>query len=111
MDEDEQVVSWRAVTAHCPVIDVEGKTIGTVLDVAALPEKDIFHGIIFRRAGGEAIVAPAAVVDRITDRAVYLTVGGDDTGQFETFHQPMAERLGLVGHFFWKHLGWTDDAS
>ena len=109
MDE-EQAVSWRAVTAHCPVIARDGVEVGKVLDVAALPEKDIFHGVIFRAERFDhAQVALAATVDRITNKAVYLNVDSDDASTFETFHQPLVERLGLTGHFFWKHLGWTKD--
>ena len=106
---EEQQVSWRAIVAHCPVIASDGQNIGKVLDVAALPEKDIFHGVVFQHhIKGHSYIALAETIDRITNRAVYLNVDSGRANSFEEFHQQHVERLGLQGHFFWKHLGWHD---
>ena len=105
----EDIVSWRDVTAHCPVIASDHTEIGHVLDVAALPNEDIFHGIVFKHhLVGHAYLAPAGDVDRITERAVYLTVDAPAAGRYERFQPLHVERLGLKGQFFWRHLGWTD---
>src|SRR5437899_3093909 len=107
MAEEETEVSWRYVTANCPVICSDGTEVGKLLEVAALPEEDIFHGIVFRHHGrGRTHLVPAADVSRITDRAVYLEVDPARDEQYSEFHEETVERLGVKGLFFWKHLGW-----
>jgi hypothetical protein len=106
---EEAEVSWRDVTAHCPVIASDGKQVGHVLEVAALPNEDIFHGIVFEHhVLGHAYLAPAADVGRITERAVHLSVDSTAADAYERFQPLHIERLGLKGRFFWRHLGWTD---
>jgi hypothetical protein len=103
--EDE--VSWRAIVAHSPVIASDGTEIGRVLEVAALVEEDIFHGIVFQHHGrGRTYLAPADDVSRITERAVYLGVDQGHAESYPEFHEENIERLGVKGLFFWKHLGW-----
>jgi hypothetical protein len=109
---EEQVVSWRAIVAKCPVVAGDGKEIGTVLEVAALPKEDIFHGVVFQHhALGRSYMAPADSVDRITERAVYLNLDSAGAEKLEEFQQLHVERLGLKGLFFWKHTGWTDSSE
>jgi hypothetical protein len=111
-DEPEEQVSWMAVGAHLPVIASDGNEVGHVLEVAALPEEDIFHGIVFsHRARGRTYMAPAADVARITTRAVYLSVDGAGTEAYEEFHQLHISQLGLRGLLNWKHLGWKDSSE
>ena len=108
-EHDEQVVAWTAVPAHAPVVASDGSEIGHVLEVAALPEEDIFHGIVFHHhALGRSFLAPAGDVQRITDRAVYLSVDSAAAGGYEEFQEMHVHRLGLRGILNWKHLGWTD---
>jgi H2-forming N5,N10-methylenetetrahydromethanopterin dehydrogenase-like enzyme len=65
--QPETVVSWRAISAHCPVVTSDGVEVGHVADVAGLPEEDIFHGVVFtHRALGHHVLAPADDIDRIT---------------------------------------------
>ena len=105
----EVEVSWRDVTAHCPVIASDGVEVGHVLDVAALPNEDIFHGIVFRHhLIGHPYLVPARDVRRITERAVHLSVDSASAARYERFHPQHIQRLGLKGQFFWRHLGWTD---
>lgn len=100
-------VSWRAITAHCLVYASDGQDIGRLLEVAALPEEDIFHGIVFRHHGhGRNYLAPAADVGVITADAIHLLVDGEAAGRYEEFHEMHINRLGMTGLFFWKHLGW-----
>lgn len=110
MDEKaEEQVSWLDVAAHLPVIASDGHEVGHVLEVAALPAEDIFHGIVFQHKGrGRTYLAPAAEVARITNRAVYLTVDSAAADNYEEFHQLHVSRLGLRGIYRWKHLGWKD---
>jgi hypothetical protein len=110
--EDEQQVAWAAVPAHAPVVASDGQEIGHVVDVAALPEEDIFHGIVFQHGvRGHAVLAPAADVARITTRAVYLSVDSAAAGNYEEFHQLTVKRLGLRGILNWRHLGWKDSSE
>jgi hypothetical protein len=106
---EEVQVSWRDVTAHCPVISSDQAVVGKVVEVAALPDEDIFHGVVFKHhAIGHPILAPAADVSRITERAVYLSVNLEAVDRYEPFQEEHIHRLGLKGQWFWKHLGWTD---
>jgi hypothetical protein len=110
--EDEQPISWTAVVANAPVVASDGTEIGHVLDVAALPAEDIFHGIVFHhRARGRTYLAPAADVARITERAVYLSVDAAVAEGFEEFHELSVHRLGVRGILNWKHLGWTKSSE
>ena len=106
---EEQVVSWRAIVAHIPVISSDGKEVGKVVDVAALPEEDIFHGVVFRHhMTDQTHLAPRDDIDRITPDAVYLSVDADRARSYEQFHRMHVERLGTKGLFFWKHTGWKE---
>jgi hypothetical protein len=108
----EQQVSWMAVAAHLPVKASDGAEVGHVLEVAALPSEDIFHGIVFQhRSRGRTYLAPASDVARITDRAVYLTVDAATAENYEEFHQLHVSRLGLRGMLNWKHMGWKDSSE
>jgi len=105
----EQQVSWLDVPAHAPVIASDGTEVGHVLEVAALANEDIFHGIVFQHhARGKAYLAPAADVARITSHAVHLSVDSAAAGSYQEFQQLHVSRLGLRGVLHWKHLGWKD---
>jgi len=106
---EEVIVSWRAIVAHSPVFANDGSEVGKVVDVAALPEEDIFHGVVFRHhLTGKTHLAPRDDVDRITTDGVYLAVDGPSANAYEPFHEMHVERLGTKGLFFWKHTGWKD---
>jgi hypothetical protein len=106
---EELVVSWRAIAAHLPVIASDGIQVGKVVDVAALPEEDIFHGVVFKHhVTGTTHLAPRDDVDRITTEAIYLGVDSATANAYEPFHAMQVERLGAKGLFFWKHTGWKD---
>jgi hypothetical protein len=108
-NQPETQISWRAIGAHSPVVASDGAEVGHVAEVAALPEEDIFHGVIFKHhLIGQHVLAPAADIGRITERAVYLKVTSKEAEAYEPFQQMHIERLGLKGIFRWKHLGWKD---
>lgn len=112
MADDEEQVSWMAVAAHLPVVASDGNQVGHVLEVAALPSEDIFHGIVFaHRTAGRTYLAPASDVAQITNRAVYLSVDTAAAGNYEEFHQLHVSRLGLRGILNWKHMGWKDSSE
>ena len=107
-DTDEETpLAWTAVIAGVPVLADNGDHLGHVTEVAGLPEEDIFHGIVFQNTLlGKHLLAPAADVARMTDRAVYLAVTKADAEGYEEFKEMEVDRLGVKGLFFWKHLGW-----
>ena len=106
-DAEETVVAWTAISANCPVIASDGQEVGKVTEVAALHKEDIFHGVVFRNGLlGKHVLAPAADIDRVTDRAVYLTTTSEAAGNYPEFRELEVDRLGVSGLFFWKHLGW-----
>ena len=108
----EQQVSWLDVPAHAPVIASDGTEVGHVLEVAALVNEDIFHGIVFAHSGhGHPCLAPASDIARITDRAVYLSVDTAAAGGYGEFQQLHVSRLGLRGISRWKHLGWKESSE
>ena len=111
-DEEEQPIAWTAVPMNLPVIAADGSEIGKVLDVAALPNEDIFHGIVFHHhAVGRTYLAPAADIARITDRAVYLSVDAATAQGYGEFHEMKMRQLGLRGILGWKHLGWKKSSE
>jgi sporulation protein YlmC with PRC-barrel domain len=109
---DEQIVSWRAIVANIPVVASDGKEVGKVLDVAALPEEDIFHGVVYKsQQDGHTVLAPRDDIDRITPDAVHLSVDSEQSRSYEPFREMHVEKLGLKGLFFWKHTGWKDSSE
>lgn len=111
-DQPETVISWRGIGAHSPVVASDGVEVGHVTEVAALPEEDIFHGVVFtHHMLGHHVLAPASDVDRITERAVYLKSTSQTAMEYERFHEMHIKRLGLSGLFRWKHLGWKDSSE
>jgi hypothetical protein len=109
---DETVVSWRAIAANIRLVASDGKEVGKVLDVAALPEEDIFHGVVYKsQQTGHTVLAPRDDIDRITPGAIYLSVDSEQAKSHEPFHAMHVEKLGLKGLFFWKHTGWKDSSE
>ena len=109
---DEEIVSWRAIVLSVPVIASDGKEVGKVLDVAALPEEDIFHGVVYKsQQTGGTVLAPRDDIDRITPNAIHLSVDSEQSRSYEAFHAMHVEKLGLKGLFFWKHTGWKDSSE
>jgi hypothetical protein len=111
-DEPETVISWRAIGAHSRVVGSDGVDVGHVSEVAGLAEEDIFHGVVLtHHILGHHYLVPAADIDRITERAVYLKVTSQAAQEYERFEQMHMKRLGLSGLFGWKHLGWKDSSE
>ena len=105
----EEQIAWTAVKTGEAVVTSDGANIGKVVEVAALANEDIFHGIVFEHAHRRKhYLAPAADIDHITTEAVHLSVDGPGADQFEEFDQLHVSRLGLSGIFRWKHFGWKD---
>jgi hypothetical protein len=111
-DEEETPLAWTAIVAGVPVISSDREHLGTVTEVAGLPEDDIFHGVVFQHTVlGRHLLAPAADVERMTDRAVHLATTREQAADYEEFREMDVERLGVKGLFFWKHLGWKKSSE
>lgn len=111
-EAEETPVAWIAIVAGCPVVAANGDHLGHVTEVAGLPEDDIFHGVVFQNnVLGKHLLAPAADVARITDRAVYLSTEGSAAAGYPEFEEMEVEHLGVKGLFFWKHLGWKKSSK
>ena len=105
----EEQIAWTAVKTVESVLTNDGTNIGKVVEVAALANEDIFHGIVFEHAHRRKhYIAPAADIERITTEAVHLSVGTEQADQYPEFEQLHISRLGLSGVFRWKHFGWKD---
>jgi len=80
------------------------------VDVAAMEDEDIFHGIVFTHsARGIHMLAPAKDIALITRTAVHLSVTLAETGSYQPFQELDIERLGIKGLFKWKHVAWRRD--
>ena len=109
-DQLDQEVSWREITLHSPVVSSNGQQVGEVVEVAALDQEDIFHGVVFKsaRLSLSHHLAPAADIARITPRAVYLSVDAAAAADYPEFQELHIERVGLKGLWRWKHYSWKD---
>jgi hypothetical protein len=111
-EKSETVISWRGVGAHSPVVASDDVVVGHVTEVAALPEEDIFHGVVFtHHLLGHNLLVPALDIDKITTRAVYLKSTSAVAAKYERFQEMHVKHLGLTGLFRWKYLGWKDSTE
>lgn len=103
----EAEVAWTDIHAHIPVIASDGQQVGHVTEVAALPEEDIFHGVVFQHHRlGKHVLAPAADIARITEAAVHLGVDSQAADAYPEFSEMNIEHARLRSLFGWKHVGW-----
>ena len=109
----DEEVSWREIGLHSPVFSSEGEHVGDVVEVAALDQEDIFHGVVFKssRVSPQHHLAPAADIARITRSAVTLSVDSAGAANYPEFHELHIERAGLKGLWRWKHYGWKDSTE
>lgn len=66
-------IAYVVLERGVPVIASDGQTVGTVDHVLAAPEKDIFHGIVFRGASGRHFV-PAEQIASLHELGVDLKI-------------------------------------
>jgi hypothetical protein len=108
VEQLDDEVSWRDITLHSPVVSSDGQQVGEVVEVAALDQEDIFHGVVFKssRVAVQHHLAPAADIARITAKAVSLSVDAAAAANYPEFQEMHIERVGLKGLWRWKHYGW-----
>ncbi|HEV7751684.1 MAG TPA: hypothetical protein VGO71_09075 [Baekduia sp.] len=76
--------SYLALTTGVPVLTSDGQEIGTVAHVLAMPEEDIFDGLVIQTERGPRF-ADSEVVDQLHERGVTLRV---DAAQADQLPEP-----------------------
>jgi hypothetical protein len=72
--------SWEALEPGTPVISSDGRQIGTVKEVIAAADEDIFEGVIAHTSAGERYVDEEIIGD-IYDHAVELKIDAAAAGE------------------------------
>src|SRR5947207_9436856 len=101
--EQETPVSWIAMPYRVPVLDRNGKRIGTAESLEGDVNKDIFHGIVVKLEGSRELRELLAErITRITNRAVRTDLA---EGELESLPPSTEERVYRLdwGGLFRKH--------
>jgi hypothetical protein len=107
-NEDTDEVSWRVIEPGTLVLASDGTPIGHVTHVLGDPDLDIFDGVGFRHHLWTSLrMAPAAVVARITERAVHLSIPAAEVEQCAAYQEEHVFRIGKTG-FFRHREGWRE---
>jgi hypothetical protein len=77
-------VSYLLLADGTPVVTSDGHEIGTVEHVLAVPDADVFDGVIVDTGAGHRF-ADASLIDRMHQRGVVLTL---DTSAAERLPEP-----------------------
>jgi hypothetical protein len=106
---EEIPVAWTAMPYRAPVIDKEGRRIGTAESLLGDESRDIFHGIVAKLEGGRQLREILAErVTRITSRAVYTDLEPEEAERLEPYQEEHSFHLGWGG-LFRKHPQWEDE--
>lgn len=92
MTDDEHAISYQALRRGTPVLDVHGIEVGTVRKVHAISREHLLDGIDIDTPDGPRFV-DAPEVQRITNRAVTLTIDQTEVAELPAPRNPVAERL------------------
>ena len=102
-------VSWRLIAPGTAVLASDGTPVGRVTHVLGDPERDIFDGVGFRHhLWTTNRMAPAAMVARITERAVSLRVSAAEAAQCPPYQDQQVYRIGNTG-LFRRQPGWRKE--
>ncbi|HEV2282234.1 MAG TPA: hypothetical protein VGX75_07565 [bacterium] len=105
-DDDADGVSWRLIATGMPVLASEGTLLGHVTHALGDPDRDIFDGVGFRHhLWSSSRMAPAAVVARITESAVHLSITAAQAEQCPAYQEEHVFKIGNTG-FFRHREGW-----
>lgn len=85
-------IAWRAVESGTPVTGTDGSRIGTVSEVVADDDKDIFHGIAVE-AAGRVVLVDQRHVRRLGEAGVDVDLSGDDVASLPTFDREQRQPL------------------
>jgi hypothetical protein len=107
--DQETPVSWMAMPYRVPVLDRDGKRIGTAESLEGDVNKDIFHGIVVKLEGSRELRELLADhITGITTRAVRTDLA---EGELETLPPYTEERVYHLdwGGLFRKHPEWKEE--
>jgi hypothetical protein len=107
--DQETPVSWMAMPYRVPVLDRDGKRIGTAESLEGDVNKDIFHGIVVKLEGSRELRELLADhITGITTRAVHTDLA---EGELETMPPYTEERVYHLdwGGLFRKHPEWKEE--
>ena len=91
MEDDGHAVHYSELARGTPVIAADGVQVGTVDRVLDNYKERIFDGLVVRSPSGERRFVDAPEVERTAERAVTLTITGEEVARI-----PL-ERSGLPG--------------
>jgi hypothetical protein len=77
VEERGERIAYTALATGTPVYTSDGTMLGTVKRVLAVPEKDIFDGIVLDTAAGQRFV-DAPETGELYERAVLLKIDADE---------------------------------
>ena len=108
-DNGTEEVSWRLIAPGTTVLASDGTPIGRVTHVLGDPQRDIFDGVGFRHhLWTTNRMAPAAMVARITERAVSLRISAAEAEQCAPYQEEHVYRIGNTG-LFGRRPGWREE--
>jgi hypothetical protein len=104
--EDADEVSWRVIEPGTAVVASDGTPVGRVTHVLGDPDRDIFHGVGFRRhLWTEHRMASADAIARITQREIVLRLSAAEAAQCPAYEEEQVYRIGTTG-LFGRREGW-----
>ncbi|HYR63506.1 MAG TPA: hypothetical protein VET24_12875 [Actinomycetota bacterium] len=110
-DETEQEIplAWTAMPYRAPVLDRNGKRVGTAESLEGDEARDIFHGIIVKLEGSRELRELLADrITKITSKAVYTDLDDAELESLPPFKEEPVYRLDWGG-LFRKHPQWKDE--
>lgn len=91
-EADEHAISYQALRRGAPVLDVHGIEVGTVRKVHHIAREHMLDGLDIETPDGPRFV-DAPEVQRITNRAVTLTIDQTEVAGLPEPRNAMAERM------------------
>lgn len=86
MDRDDETISWRVARPGTPVFGSDGRLVGTLHEVAADDNEDIFHGLVVDRGGADPLVlVPRDDVSTIDDDRIDVALDHDEAAGLEPY--------------------------
>lgn len=86
MTDQDAPISWMTLEKGTAVVSADGEEVGTVDEVVADRQKDIFSGVtISSGLLASSRFAPAAMIEEISAARVRLSVTAAEAGELEDY--------------------------
>jgi hypothetical protein len=96
----DQPIAWLAVRDGTPVRSADAQTVGTLADLLASEDADIFHGIIVHLdANGRQVFVPADDVTLMTPSYLDVAFTADQLASLPEHTEERQAELGWMGRF------------